>query len=112
MKKNLITSILALLFGMAASAGPLIVKKIRKSITHGQECISADPCMEAYNASASALEVWYDWAVGQCYRIYQFPYNSSCHSHIIHVYSYEQDWNFDQLVICQNGMVAKPKDGQ
>ena len=71
--------------------------------------INVDPCMDAYNAGAATNELWFNFAVSYCYEVYQFPYNTSCHSQAIRSWSEEQDYLFNQLVICQNGNPAKNK---
>ncbi|MGB8194636.1 MAG: hypothetical protein WCF67_22075 [Chitinophagaceae bacterium] len=71
--------------------------------------INADPCMNEYNALSAINEMGFSYAVSSCYQVYQFPYNTQCHSQAIQTWSFYQDQLFEQLVTCQNGNPAKPK---
>jgi hypothetical protein len=71
-----------------------------------------DACMEEYEALTSINESAYNSAVASCYEVYQFPYNTQCHSQAIMMWSSYQEQIFDYMVTCQNGNFGRSKPGE
>ncbi|HYE53278.1 MAG TPA: hypothetical protein VD996_00490 [Chitinophagaceae bacterium] len=67
-----------------------------------------DACMDQYNAQTAVNNAWLDFMIDNfCYSVYQFPYNTGCHSNAIVSWSQYQDYLFEELVLCQNGNYGK-----
>jgi hypothetical protein len=110
--KKILAVLLAITFFQLANGKPVTDNKVNLVQVSNHQLPNVDPCMDQFNANTAITESYYNVASAMCYELYQFPYNAQCHAQAIMIWSREQDQNFDQLVICQNGNPAKSRPGK